>query len=115
VGDGFEEGVMQGRLIDEAAVAKVEDHVRDALEGGARIVTGGKRHALGGTFYEPTVIADATQSMKIAHEETFGPVAPIIRFSDEKEAIRLANDTEFGLSAYFFTRDLARTWRVAEA
>jgi succinate-semialdehyde dehydrogenase/glutarate-semialdehyde dehydrogenase len=115
IGDGFEEGVLQGPLIDEAAVAKVEDHVSDALAHGARVVTGGKRHALGGTFYEPTVIADATQAMKIAHEETFGPVAPIFRFHDEKEAIRLANDTEFGLSAYFFTRDLARTWRVAEA
>lgn len=115
VGDGMQDGVIQGPLIDEAAVAKVEDHVRDALDGGARVVTGGKRHALGGTFYEPTVIADARQSMKIAHEETFGPVAPIFRFKDEKEVIRLANDTEFGLSAYFFTRDLARTWRVAEA
>lgn len=115
VGNGFEEGVVQGPLIDEAAVRKVEDHVQDALSKGARIVTGGKRHALGGTFYEPTVIADANQSMKIAHEETFGPVAPIIRFRDEKEAIAMANDTEFGLSAYFFTRDLARAWRVAEA
>ncbi len=115
VGNGFEEGVVQGPLIDEAAVRKVEDHVQDALSKGGRIVTGGKRHALGGTFYEPTVIADANQSMKIAHEETFGPVAPIIRFRDEKDAIRMANDTEFGLSAYFFTRDLARAWRVAEA
>lgn len=115
IGDGFEDGVLQGPLIDEAAVAKVEDHVSDALAHGARVVTGGKRHALGGTFYEPTVIADATQAMKIAHEETFGPVAPIFRFHEEKEVIRLANDTEFGLSAYFFTRDLARTWRVAEA
>ncbi|SMD11869.1 NAD-dependent succinate-semialdehyde dehydrogenase [Rhizobium sp. RU36D] len=115
VGNGVEEGVVQGPLIDEAAVRKVEDHVQDALSKGARIVTGGKRHALGGTFYEPTVIADANQSMKIAHEETFGPVAPIIRFRDEKEAIAMANDTEFGLSAYFFTRDLARAWRVAEA
>jgi succinate-semialdehyde dehydrogenase/glutarate-semialdehyde dehydrogenase len=115
VGDGMADGVVQGPLIDEAAVAKVEDHVSDALAGGARIVTGGKRHRLGGTYYEPTVIADARQSMKIAREETFGPVAPIFRFKEEKEAIRLANDTEFGLSAYFFTRDLARTWRVAEA
>jgi succinate-semialdehyde dehydrogenase/glutarate-semialdehyde dehydrogenase len=115
VGNGMEEGVIQGPLIDEAAVAKVEEHVRDAVSGGARVVTGGKRHALGGTFYEPTVIADAQQSMKIANEETFGPVAPIFRFKEEKEAIRLANDTEYGLSAYFFTRDLARTWRVAEA
>lgn len=115
VGNGMEEGVIQGPLIDEAAVAKVEEHVRDAVSGGARVVTGGKRHVLGGTFYEPTVIADAQQSMKIANEETFGPVAPIFRFKEEKEAIRLANDTEYGLSAYFFTRDLPRTWRVAEA
>ena len=115
VGNGMEEGVLQGPLIDEAAVAKVEEHVRDAVSGGARIVTGGKRHALGGSFYEPTVIADAQPSMKIAHEETFGPVAPIFRFKEEKDAIRMANDTEYGLSAYFFTRDLARTWRVAEA
>ena len=115
VGNGFEAGVDQGPLIDEAAVAKVEDHVGDALAKGARIVTGGKRHELGGTFYEPTVIADATQEMKIAHEETFGPVAPIIRFKDEQDAIRMANDTEYGLSAYFFTRDLARAFRVAEA
>jgi len=115
VGDGFEDGVAQGPLIDEAAIAKVEDHVNDALAGGARVVTGGKRHALGGTFYEPTVLADATQAMKIAREETFGPVAPVIRFKTEEEAIRMANDSEFGLSAYFFTRDLARTFRVAEA
>ena len=115
VGDGFDDGVAQGPLIDEAAIAKVEDHVADALANGARVVTGGKRHALGGTFYEPTVLADATQAMKIAREETFGPVAPIIRFKTEEEAIRMANDSEFGLSAYFFTRDLARTFRVAEA
>ena len=115
VGNGMEKDVLQGPLIDEAAVAKVEEHVADAVAGGARIVTGGKRHALGGTFYEPTVLADALPSMKIAREETFGPVAPVFRFKDEKDAIRMANDTEFGLSAYFFTQDLARTWRVAEA
>jgi succinate-semialdehyde dehydrogenase/glutarate-semialdehyde dehydrogenase len=115
VGDGFEAGVEQGPLIDEAGVAKVEEHVADALAKGARIVTGGKRHALGGTFYEPTVLADANPQMRISREETFGPVAPIFHFAEEKEVIALANDTEFGLAAYFFTRDLSRMWRVGEA
>ncbi|MEW5888717.1 MAG: NADP-dependent succinate-semialdehyde dehydrogenase [Pseudomonadota bacterium] len=115
VGSGFDEGVMQGPLIDEQALKKVEEHVRDALDKGARILTGGKRHALGGTFFEPTVLADVTPDMKCAREETFGPVAPLFRFRSEDEAVRLANDTEFGLAAYFYSRDIARCFRVGEA
>ncbi|WP_372424409.1 NAD-dependent succinate-semialdehyde dehydrogenase [Salinarimonas chemoclinalis] len=115
VGDGFEAGVELGPLIDEAAVAKVEAHVADALAGGARVVTGGRRHARGGTFYEPTVMADVTPAMRVAREETFGPLAPVFRFTTEDEAITLANATEFGLAAYYFTRDLGRAWRVGEA
>ncbi len=114
VGDGLKGETQQGPLIDESAVAKVEDHIADALAKGARVVTGGKRHALGGTFFEPTVLADVDTQMKIAREETFGPVAPLFRFSTEDEAIRLANDTEFGLCAYFYSRDIGRVWRVAE-
>ncbi|WP_375460505.1 NADP-dependent succinate-semialdehyde dehydrogenase [uncultured Enterovirga sp.] len=115
VADGFKEGTTIGPLIDQKAVAKVEEHVADALAKGARVVTGGKRHALGHTFYEPTVLADATPDMQLFHEETFGPVAPIFRFRTEEEAIRLANDTPFGLAAYFYSRDIGRVWRVAEA
>ena len=115
VGDGFAPGVTQGPLIDEQAVAKVEEHVADALAQGAKIVAGGKRHALGRSFYEPTVLTGVTQSMKIAIEETFGPVAPIFRFDTEDEVVAAANNTEFGLAAYFFTRDNARVWRVSEA
>ncbi len=115
VGDGTAPGVNQGPLIDEAAVAKVEAHVADALAKGARATVGGKRHALGGTFYEPTVLADATPAMLMSREETFGPVAPVFRFTDEAEVIRLANDTPFGLASYFYARDLGRVWRVAEA
>jgi succinate-semialdehyde dehydrogenase/glutarate-semialdehyde dehydrogenase len=115
VGEGTEVGVMQGPLINEAAVAKVEAHVRDAVAHGARVVAGGKRHPLGGTFYEPTVLANVTTKMLLAQEETFGPVAPLFRFRDEKEAIAIANGTPYGLAAYFYTRDLARAWRVAEA
>jgi succinate-semialdehyde dehydrogenase/glutarate-semialdehyde dehydrogenase len=115
VGNGLDEGVEQGPLIDAAGVAKVESHIADALAHGAALVTGGGRHALGGSFFEPTVIADVTSEMVIAREETFGPVAPLFRFRDEAEAIAMANDTEFGLAAYFYTRDLGRTWRVAEA
>jgi succinate-semialdehyde dehydrogenase/glutarate-semialdehyde dehydrogenase len=115
VGDGTEIGVMQGPLIDEAALAKVESHVKDAVAQGARVVTGGKRHRLGGTFYEPTVLIHVTTKMLLAREETFGPVAPLFRFRDEKEAIDIANSTPYGLAAYFYTRDLARAWRVAEA
>ncbi len=115
VGNGLEEGVAQGPLIDAQALAKVEEHVADALAKGARVLTGGKRHALGGTYYEPTVIADVTPDMKCAREETFGPVAPLFRFDTEASAIALANDTEFGLAAYFFSRDVARCFRVGEA
>ena len=113
VGNGVEPGVTQGPLIDEKAVVKVEQLVADALAKGARIVCGGKRHALGGTWFEPTVLADATPAMALAREEIFGPVAPLFRFSSEDEAIAMANDTEFGLAAYFYTRDHARVWRVS--
>ncbi|HKC53852.1 MAG TPA: aldehyde dehydrogenase family protein [Burkholderiales bacterium] len=99
----------------DAAVEKVEEHISDALSKGAKILTGGKRHALGGTFFEPTVLANVNTTMKVTREETFGPVAPLFRFKDEKEAIKLANDTEFGLASYFYGRDLNRMWRVAEA
>jgi succinate-semialdehyde dehydrogenase/glutarate-semialdehyde dehydrogenase len=115
VGNGLDEGVEQGPLIDAAGVTKVESHIADALAHGGSLVTGGARHALGGSFFEPTVIAEATTEMAIAREETFGPVAPLFRFRDEAEAIAMANDTEFGLAAYFYTRDIGRTWRVAEA
>ena len=115
LGNGFETGVEQGPLINQAALAKVEAHVQDARDKGGRILRSGQRHALGATFFEPTVIADAIPDMLIAHEETFGPVAALFRFHDEQEAIDAANTTEFGLAAYFFTRDLARTFRVARA
>ena len=114
VGNGAEDGVNQGPMIDIAAVEKVEEHVQDALNRGARVITGGKRHALGGTFYEPTVLADVTPEMRIAHEETFGPVAPLFRFKSEIQAIEMANDTEFGLAGYFYSRDVGRIWRVSE-
>jgi succinate-semialdehyde dehydrogenase/glutarate-semialdehyde dehydrogenase len=115
VGEGTQEGVVQGPLINEAALAKVEAHVNDAVALGAKVLTGGTRHALGGTFYEPTVLTDVTPQMQIAGEDTFGPIAPLFRFRDEAEAIALANGTPSGLAAYFYTRDLARAWRVAEA
>jgi succinate-semialdehyde dehydrogenase/glutarate-semialdehyde dehydrogenase len=115
VGNGLDEGVQQGPLIDERAVTKVEELLKDAVAQGAQIVTGGKRHALGGTFYEPTVVAGVTPAMRIAREEIFGPVAPLYRFTTEDEAIGMANDTEYGLAAYFYTRDVGRTWRVGEA
>ena len=115
VGAGDEEGVAQGPLISEAALAKVEAHVKDAVAKGAKVLTGGKRHRLGRTFYEPTVLADVTPDMQIAQEETFGPVAPLFRFRDEDQAIALANSTPSGLAAYFYTSNLARAWRVAEA
>ncbi|PLK25760.1 NAD-dependent succinate-semialdehyde dehydrogenase [Novosphingobium sp. TH158] len=115
IGYGMDEGVVVGPLIDMAAVEKVEEHLEDALAGGAKLLTGGKRHARGGSFFEPTVVADVKADMKLAREETFGPLAGVIRFKDEAEAIALANDTEFGLAAYFYARDLGRVWRVAEA
>lgn len=115
VGDGLKGPTDQGPLIDTQALVKVEQHLADAVSKGARIVQGGKRHALGGTFFEPTVLVDVPANSLIAREETFGPVAPLFRFETELEAIRMANDTEFGLAAYFYTRDLARSWRVAEA
>ena len=114
VGDGMEPGTTVGPLIDANAVEKVEAHIEDALAKGARIVVGGKRHALGGLFFEPTVLADVDSSMRITNEETFGPVAPLFRFQDEAQAIRMANDTEFGLASYFYARDVGRVWRVAE-
>jgi succinate-semialdehyde dehydrogenase/glutarate-semialdehyde dehydrogenase len=115
VGDGLAGATEQGPLIDVAALAKVEEHIADALAHGARIAHGGKRHALGGTFFQPTVLTDVRPDALVAREETFGPVAPLFRFKTEAEAIHMANDTEFGLAAYFYTRDLARSWRVSEA
>ena len=115
VGAGNEGGVVQGPLIDDSAVAKVEAHVADALAKGARVLCGGARHGRGGNFYQPTVLADVTPDMKVAREETFGPVAPLFRFESEAEAVAMANDTEFGLAAYFYSRDVARCWRVGEA
>jgi succinate-semialdehyde dehydrogenase/glutarate-semialdehyde dehydrogenase len=112
---GLEAGATQGPLIDEAAVQKVESHIRDAQSKGAKVLVGGHRHTLGGRFFEPTVLTDVTSQMIVAREETFGPVAPLFRFKTEAEAIALANDTEFGLAAYFYGRDITRVWRVAEA
>jgi succinate-semialdehyde dehydrogenase/glutarate-semialdehyde dehydrogenase len=112
---GLEPGATQGPLIDDKAVAKVEEHIADAVGKGARVVLGGHRHALGGRFFEPTVIVDVTPSMMVAREETFGPVAPLFRFNTDDEAVAMANDTEFGLAAYFYGRDIGRVWRVAEA
>ncbi|WP_163273016.1 NAD-dependent succinate-semialdehyde dehydrogenase [Chelativorans alearense] len=114
VGSGLEEGTQQGPLIDEKAVEKVEELVADAAEKGGKVVAGGKRHALGGTFFEPTVIAEASPEMRFMQEEIFGPVSPIFRFNDEEEAVRLANDTAFGLACYFYTADLGRAFRVME-
>ncbi|RAT44164.1 NAD-dependent succinate-semialdehyde dehydrogenase [Lonsdalea populi] len=115
VGDGTKPGVMQGPLIDEQAVDKVRQHIDDALTKGATLLLGGESHELGGTFFTPTVIGDVTRDMRFAREETFGPVAPLFPFTDEAEAIAMANDTEFGLAAYVFTRDAVRQWRVPEA
>jgi succinate-semialdehyde dehydrogenase/glutarate-semialdehyde dehydrogenase len=115
VGDGLKGATDQGPLIDGKALAKVEEHIADAVSKGAKVAYGGKRHALGGTFFEPTVLTGVTAQMAVAREETFGPVAPLFRFETEAEAIRMANDTEFGLASYFYTRDLARSWRVSEA
>ncbi|MBV9104752.1 MAG: NAD-dependent succinate-semialdehyde dehydrogenase [Verrucomicrobia bacterium] len=115
VGNGFEPGVLQGPLIDQAAVEKVEEHIQDAVSQGACVLLGGKRHSLGQTFFEPTVLGDVTPKMKIAREETFGPVAPLFRFETDEQAIQMANDTEVGLASYFYSRDIGRIWRAAEA
>ena len=115
VGNGVQDGVTQGPLIDDAAVEKVEELVQDATSKGAQIITGGKRSVLGRTFYEPTILGNAQADMRIAKEEVFGPVAPVFRFKTEADAIRMANDTEFGLAAYFYARDIGRVWRVGEA
>jgi succinate-semialdehyde dehydrogenase/glutarate-semialdehyde dehydrogenase len=115
VGDGLQGATDQGPLIDAKAVAKVEEHIADAQAKGAKVVLGGKRHALGGSFFEPTILTDVTSKMLVAREETFGPVAPLFKFESEAQAIAMANDTEFGLAAYLYTRDLARSWRVSEA
>ena len=115
VGNGLEPGVTQGPLIDEAAVVKVEEHIADAVNKGAQVLRGGRRHALGRTFFEPTVLTDVTPDMTVATDETFGPVAPLLRFRDEDEAVRIANATEFGLASYVYTRDIGRIWRVCEA
>ncbi|MDL2354651.1 MAG: NAD-dependent succinate-semialdehyde dehydrogenase [Pseudomonadota bacterium] len=115
VGNGQDVGVTQGPLIEEKAVVKVEQHIADALSKGARLLAGGQRHALGHSFFQPTVLADVTSAMLVASEETFGPLAPLFRFKTEAEVIAMANDTEFGLAAYFYARDIGRVWRVAEA
>lgn len=115
VGEGTQDGVRIGPLIDAKAVAKVEEHLEDALAKGGRVLTGGHRHSLGGSFFEPTVIADVNSGMLVAQEETFGPLAPLFRFETEEEVLKLANATEFGLASYFYSRDLGRVWRVAEA
>jgi succinate-semialdehyde dehydrogenase/glutarate-semialdehyde dehydrogenase len=115
VGDGREEGVTQGPLIEEKAVRKIEQHIDDAQAKGAKLLLGGKRHALGHSFFEPTVLTDVTSDMLVAREETFGPLAPLFRFKTEDEVIAMANDTEFGLASYFYARDIGRVWRVAEA
>ena len=115
VADGFEPGAVIGPLIDMKAVEKVKAHIADALKKGAKVVTGGKRAAQGGSFFEPTVLTDVTTDMVITKEETFGPVAPLYRFKSEADAVKMANDTEFGLASYFYSRDIGRIWRVAEA
>ena len=115
VGNGLEEGVTIGPLIDAKAAAKVKEHIDDAVSQGARVIAGGKAHANGGSYFEPTILADVPRSAKVSKEETFGPLAPLFRFKDEAEVIELANDTEFGLASYFYARDLSRVFRVAEA
>ena len=114
VGNGLEDGNLQGPLIDMKAVEKVEEHIADALEKGATVLTGGKRHEKGGQFFQPTVLANVTTDMKVTHEETFGPVAPLYRFKTEEELLKLANNTEYGLASYFYSRDIGRIWRIAE-
>jgi succinate-semialdehyde dehydrogenase/glutarate-semialdehyde dehydrogenase len=115
VGEGTRKGVQQGPLIDQKAVEKIESHIKDALVKGGKVICGGNRHSLGGTYFQPTIITETTTEMHCAGDETFGPLAPLFRFRNEKEAIALANDTEFGLAAYFYTKDISRIWRVAEA
>ncbi len=115
IGDGREEGVEVGPLIDQAAVDKVMEHIQDALDGGGKIVTGGKPHSKGELFFQPTVVTGVSSDMKVASEETFGPLAPLFRFSSDEEVVEMANATEFGLAAYFYSRDIGRIWRVAEA
>ncbi|AVL70203.1 MULTISPECIES: NADP-dependent succinate-semialdehyde dehydrogenase [Oligella] len=115
VGAGTEANVTQGPLIDKAAVSKVQEHIDDAVSKGAKVAAGGKQHDLGGLFFEPTVLTEVTSSMKVAKEETFGPLAPLFRFKTEEDVVQMANDTEYGLAAYFYSRDLGRVWRVAEA
>jgi succinate-semialdehyde dehydrogenase/glutarate-semialdehyde dehydrogenase len=115
VGNGLEGPTEQGPLINEKAVQKVQEHIADAVQKGAKVALGGRPHALGGTYFEPTVLTHVTPAMRVAREETFGPVAPVFRFETEADAVRMANDTEFGLAAYYYTRDIARAWRVAEA
>jgi succinate-semialdehyde dehydrogenase / glutarate-semialdehyde dehydrogenase len=115
VGKGTEAGVNIGPLIDAQGLAKVEDHVADATKKGAKVVLGGKRHSLGGRFYEPTLLTEVTPEMKVSHEETFGPVAPLYRFKTDEDAVKLANDSEFGLAAYFYARDVGRIFRIAES
>jgi succinate-semialdehyde dehydrogenase/glutarate-semialdehyde dehydrogenase len=114
IGDGLKGETEQGPLIDMAAVEKVEEHIQDAVAKGAKVISGGSRHALGGTFFQPTVLADVNTDMKVTREETFGPVAPLYRFETEEQALQMANDTEFGLAAYFYSRDIGRIWRVME-
>lgn len=115
VGNGLDKGVTQGPLINMAAIEKVESHIQDAVEKGATVLAGGNRHELGSTFFEPTLLGDVTTDMRVTYEETFGPVAPLFKFKTEEEAVKMANDTEFGLAAYFYTRDIGRAWRVSEA
>ena len=115
VGDGFGEGVIQGPMINAAAVEKVEAHIEDAVKGGAKVTVGGGRHSLGGTFFQPTVMTGVEPSMLVCREETFGPLAAVVKFETEEEAVAMANDTEFGLASYFYTRDTGRAWRVSEA
>ncbi len=115
VGSGFEENVLLGPLINDSALNKIEEHIADALDNGGKIETGGHKHSAGQRFFEPTVISNVTSSMKVAHEETFGPLAPIFKFNTEAEVIKLSNDTDFGLASYFYANDLSRVWRVAEA
>jgi succinate-semialdehyde dehydrogenase/glutarate-semialdehyde dehydrogenase len=114
VGNGFESGVLIGPLINEPAVKKIEDHIQDAVSKGARVVLGGERHKLGLTYFQPTILADVTSDMKVAREETFGPLAPLFRFKTDDEAIQMSNNTEFGLAGYFYSRDIGRIWKVAE-